>query len=333
MSGEENNLENNTSAENQALETPSANTAIGGSGAAVPVGTQGNGGDPPNTNIRSQETDYKSSGRSVVLLGLYLVLMLILSIYLLFTMMKAKRGSDVAIANTNTNQNQIQNTNTDENSNANQDADTNVNVNAAVNSATNVNSNVNGVNNAGTNARNTNVKPPANTVNGNKPANTNKPAAASPTPKQNFYEERDIPKEVSTNIFGNLTADSFVFLVVLFAGMMGALIRGVHSFFKHLGLGDFSFKWTWFYLLLPFSGAALSVIIYLVIRGGFYTSSYGEGLELNVFSFAAFAALTGLFSDNAIEKLRQVAKVILADVPPKVENAKEILDKKKSDQS
>lgn len=288
----------------------------------------GGGSDQANQNFQSTPTNYPTSKRGIVLLGLYLVLTLALSVFLLFSLMTAKDISKTG--KTEDKAETTENVNTNTNVNNNQNTDTNVNTNNT-NQNTNANSNVNGgnVGGANTNGGNTNGKPPTNGTTGNSSmGNSNKTPTPTPTPlKQTFYKH-DIPREVSARIFGDLTADSFVFLVVLFAGMMGAIIRGIHSFFKHLGLGDFSFKWTWFYLLLPFSGAALSVVIYLVIRGGFYTSSYGEGLSLNVFSFAALAALTGLFSDNALEKLRQVARVLLADVPPKIPNAKEVMDKK-----
>ncbi len=74
----------------------------------------------------------------------------------------------------------------------------------------------------------------------------------------------------------------------------------------------------------------MSLVIYFVIRGGFYGSSFGKGVVLNLFSFTALGTLTGLFTDNAMEKLKQVAKMLLADVPPKVENSKEITDKKEA---
>jgi len=57
---------------------------------------------------------------------------------------------------------------------------------------------------------------------------------------------------------GVVTADNYVVLVILFSGMLGAAIRVNYSFYKHLGFSDFSFNWSWFYLLLPFFGAAWS---------------------------------------------------------------------------
>lgn len=303
--------------------------AATGSNDSEESGGDSDPGRPVDSDVEGEPTDYRASNAGVILLALYLVLTLVLSIFLLFSLMTARKTGETAgtpnLANANGAGNSNRNVNALADSNSNQNANLNAGPNTT---AGNVNLN-SGNGNANARAGNANSNRVAsNASNGNSSAgNTNAAPADSPPPEQKFYKN-DIPGEVTAYLFGKLTADSYVFLVVLFAGMMGALIRGIHSFFKHLGLGDFSFKWTWFYILLPFSGAALSLVIYLVIRGGFYSSSFGNELSLNLFSFAALAALTGLFSDNAIEKLRQVAKVLLADVPPKVENAKEILDKK-----
>ena len=80
------------------------------------------------------------------------------------------------------------------------------------------------------------------------------------------------------------------------------------------------------YILLPFIGGGLSLVIYLVVRGGFYGSTFGKGVVINLFSFAALGTLTGLFTDNALEKLKQVAESLLSDVPPKVENSQQIVN-------
>ena len=167
------------------------------------------------------------------------------------------------------------------------------------------------------------------------PAKTPTP---SPTPSSDLnFVKADIPAEVYVRIpliwSGALSADGYVLLVVFFSGMLGAVIRAIYSFVGHLGFRNFSFNWTWFYLSLPFTGAALSLVVYFVMRGGFYGGTFGKGLVLNLFSFAALAALTGLFTDHAMGKLKQVAETLLSDVPPKVGNAKEIVEKKEADQA
>ncbi len=69
--------------------------------------------------------------------------------------------------------------------------------------------------------------------------------------------------------------------------------------------------WSWvgFYLLLPFSGAILSVIFYFVVRGGFFSPQASFG-DTSPFGFAALSALVGLFSSPATLKLKEVAETI-----------------------
>lgn len=253
-------------------------------------------------------TNYQASKTGVVALGVYLALMSILSFAMLINLMMADTGSDcckkVEPANTNVNIN-ANTGNTAQNSNA----DTNVNSSTVTNIAP-VNSNTNKSANT-----NTAANKPANTTVAN--ANTNVNAKTTPTTATQDFPKLDVPEKVNVWLFQDITADSFLLLIVLSAGMLGGLIRAMFSFSNHLGMGNFSFKWTWFYLLSPFTGGALSMILYLVIRGGFYSSSFGKGLVLNIFSFAALGALSGLFTENAMAKLKQVAEILLAKTPPK----------------
>lgn len=264
------------------------------------------------------------------ILGIYLLAMLAASSYWLSGLMLAdttevsKNSDTLSIcrqnANTNTNVSNTAVNGSNTASNSNVDANTNpVNVNANtgnVNANTNVNTNTK-VNANATPAKTAVNATPDNTAVGNA---SNKPANAN-TATQDI--QPTVPKIVKVDGFGLfikdgcLTGDGYVFLIVLFAGIVGAAIRGIFSFFWHLGRKDFSFSWLWFYLLLPFFGGTLSLILYFVIRGGFYSGSVGKALALNVFSFAALGALTGLFSDQAMAKLKLVAESLLTKTESK----------------
>lgn len=294
------------------------------------------GGENPDAT----PTNYSSSNRGIILLGIYLFLMITLSVVSLAILMRADTDAYLEdgktlksfccggkfsnvncndAANNNANNSNSANTNSNTNANANVNANTNVNANANANTNTNVNANVKANTNTKTNT--------ASNTASNTNANTNTANTKTGQTIDQRLPEMTIPPEVCSAVFGLLSADAFVFLVVFFAGMLGAMIRAAYSFTNHLGLGDFSFKWTWYYMLLPFIGGALSLAIYFVLRGGFYGASFGKGLSLNIYSFAAFSALTGLFTANALEKLRLVAVTLLADVPPKVDNSKEVQKK------
>ena len=75
-------------------------------------------------------------------------------------------------------------------------------------------------------------------------------------------------------------------------------------------------RWSWipFNFLLPVVGALGGTVFYLVFRGGLFSTTT-TATDANPFGFAAVAALVGLFSEQAIEKLRHIAKEMFADAP------------------
>jgi len=59
------------------------------------------------------------------------------------------------------------------------------------------------------------------------------------------------------------------------------------------------------YFLLPFSGAGLAVLFFLIARG---LSSQPVNVQSSVDGYAAMAALVGMFSQQALAKLKQIAE-------------------------
>jgi hypothetical protein len=82
-------------------------------------------------------------------------------------------------------------------------------------------------------------------------------------------------------------------------------------------IGNRKLRWRWLamYILLPFCGGALGLIFYFVIRGGFF-SPQGQAGAANPFGFAAISALIGLFSQQAVLKLKEVAETLLTKPKP-----------------
>ena len=64
------------------------------------------------------------------------------------------------------------------------------------------------------------------------------------------------------------------------------------------------------YILLPFVGASLGLVFYLVIRAGFFPPQASVD-QTSPFGFAALAGLVGLFSQQAVLKLKDVAETLL----------------------
>ncbi len=92
-------------------------------------------------------------------------------------------------------------------------------------------------------------------------------------------------------------------LIAILSGALGSYIHLATSFSDYVGSRRFISSWTWWYVLRPFIGAALAVIVYFTLRAGLV----GTGSDgVNPYGVAAVAGLTGMFSKQATYKLREV---------------------------
>jgi len=103
--------------------------------------------------------------------------------------------------------------------------------------------------------------------------------------------------------------------IVIFAGALGSLIHALRSVYWYVGNRKLICSWIAKYLMQPFAGSALAVVFYLVIRGGFFSPQAGFG-NTSPFGFAAMAALVGLFSEQAVLKLQEVAETVFTKPSP-----------------
>jgi hypothetical protein len=103
----------------------------------------------------------------------------------------------------------------------------------------------------------------------------------------------------------NVRDERLLFVLVLLAGGLGSFVHTSRSFVDFLGNRRLRPSWTWWYVLQPFTGAALAMVMYLVIRGGFFASTTGAA-ALNPWGFVAVAAMVGLFSKQATNKLDEL---------------------------
>ena len=120
------------------------------------------------------------------------------------------------------------------------------------------------------------------------------------------------PVATSSHVLGLrlvLGRDQRLFIIVALAGGLGGLIHSGRSLYEYTGSRTLRRSWLLMYLSLPFIGSALAVVFYVILRGGLIT---GSSVQANFFGFAAVAALVGLFSPEAMEKLKQVFSTILA---------------------
>lgn len=124
--------------------------------------------------------------------------------------------------------------------------------------------------------------------------------------------EEPAPGGVTETFLGiALNAESRLFFVTLMAGAIGSYVHAVTSFVSYLGNRQLKRTWIMWYMMRPFIGMGLALIIYLVIRGGLFTGAAGAD-SVNTFGVAAIAGLAGMFSKQAIDKLRELFDNVFA---------------------
>lgn len=122
-----------------------------------------------------------------------------------------------------------------------------------------------------------------------------------------------------------------VLLMVILLGALGGFLHLASSMANYVGNRQLLRSWVVYYFLIPFQGAALAPIVYLLLRVGVLNPANSQAgsasptASLNLIGIYAFAALTGLFSKQAIEMMAEVFATIFKRV-----NAKDSLEKSKT---
>jgi hypothetical protein len=111
-----------------------------------------------------------------------------------------------------------------------------------------------------------------------------------------------------------LWSETRLLLIVILAGAFGSLVHAIRSFYWYVGNRNLRWSWALTYALSPFAGGILAMVFYFVVRGGFF-SSQSTIDATSPFAFAAFSGLVGMFSTEAVEKLKQVAGTVFAPAP------------------
>lgn len=105
-----------------------------------------------------------------------------------------------------------------------------------------------------------------------------------------------------------------MFLVVAIAGALGGLVHTIRSASWYMGNRKLRWSWLPFNLMLPIIGALAGTVFYLVLRAGLFSPS-SSVTTVSPFGFTAVAVLAGLFSEQAMEKLKDVATQLFAERP------------------
>lgn len=100
------------------------------------------------------------------------------------------------------------------------------------------------------------------------------------------------------------------------AGALGSCIHLSSSFVSYAGNRRLQQSWALWYFLRPGIGAALALVVYFALHAGL-VSGAGDSAAgaLNPYGVASVAALSGMFSKQATEKLREIFENICATAP------------------
>ena len=139
---------------------------------------------------------------------------------------------------------------------------------------------------------------------------------------------RSARREKEKLIAAAVPKERTILLMVFLMGGLGGSIRMLSSIVKYVGNGMFTRNWLPFYYLGALTGALVAPVIYLMLRAGALTapSTQTAAASLNLISMYGFAALSGLFSKNATDKLAEVFATVF---PPKKKDKGGLDEKKK----
>ncbi len=133
------------------------------------------------------------------------------------------------------------------------------------------------------------------------------PSGAAAAPERFFFGLIEIA----------LSEQARLMTLVLISGALGGLIHAFRSLSAFAGQRRLVTSWTFWYVARPFSAAILALLFYLLISGGFLPDpNAGGDLSVAVPAISGLAALIGLFSEQAINKLKDVMQVLLTTNQP-----------------
>jgi hypothetical protein len=106
--------------------------------------------------------------------------------------------------------------------------------------------------------------------------------------------------------FAHTTFSPEVVLIamVMMAGALGAIVGVTRRFLYFAAREELTRRDEWSYLMRPLQGAALALIVYFTLRGGYLGQD--QRAPINPYGVAALSALVGLFTRHAVSKLTDV---------------------------
>lgn len=135
---------------------------------------------------------------------------------------------------------------------------------------------------------------------------------AQKTPEEK-HDQEGTPKNTQTNQASQKqgVAEGTVLTMVILLGALGGSLHLASSLVMFIGNRQLKRSWLPYYLSMPFTGAGLAPIVYMLLRVGLInpsgTSADGTAISsLNLIAIYAFGALTGMFSRVALAKFGEI---------------------------
>jgi hypothetical protein len=119
------------------------------------------------------------------------------------------------------------------------------------------------------------------------------------------------------SLFGlrwSASAESLYLLTVIVLGAVGSSIHALTSLATYLGNRQLRYSWTMWYLVRLPIGVSLALIFYFLLRGGLFSVG-AEAADVNPFGIGAIAALAGMFSKQATDKLQETFDTLFRTAP------------------
>jgi IPT/TIG domain-containing protein len=112
---------------------------------------------------------------------------------------------------------------------------------------------------------------------------------------------------------------SRLLILVLLAGALGGCFHALRSLWMFVGNRSLKQSWALMYIVVPLNGAVLAFIFFIVISAGSGFFSQPQGSN-SCYWIIGIAALVGLFSQQAAEKLKMIGEAFFTTVPPKADS-------------
>ncbi len=113
--------------------------------------------------------------------------------------------------------------------------------------------------------------------------------------------------------FGTVASTSLIVLAFL-GGGLGAFLHVATSFTTFVGNRTLLWRWMLWYPARLLIGSTLGAVFYFLVRGGFFSSSTLTS-DINPYGIAGLAALVGMLSKQATDKLTNLFEALFGQQP------------------